>query len=331
MSFVRYFALLAGSGAILTLLAACGKDHPDLPALSVDHIYVYGEKINFASGGDSHRFRTTGWSDPEPAGAWTDGPAASLVFRLNPADGPLRLTAKLSPNIKPPRLDSQMVHVYVRGEKIATWRVAGADLFSAIIPQQLIGRGGVVTVDLHIPGAISPQELGSGADARRLGVRCSELTIGKADAQQGSRTYSLGTLIRFGAAQGAERYQVSGWSKAEPDFTWTEGTSATLELQVPRSAGGLTLRTRTRGIGRSAEMPSQPTDVFVNGQKVAHGEGGPPAEFQAAIPADISNGTEPLLIEFRTPMAVSPSQLGQNADTRVLGVCVFDLQITGGG
>lgn len=327
MFFLRVAILLVSALGVLPLLTSCGKDHPDLPALSVDHIYVYGEKINFATGGDSHRFRTTGWSDPEPSGTWTDGPAASLVFRLNAAEGPLQLTAKLSPNIRPPRLDAQLVHVYVRGQKIATWRVAGLDTFSAIIPRSLVGGGGIVTVDLHIPGAVSPQELGSGADGRRLGVRCVEMTIAKANSQ-GSRNYQLGTVIRFAAGQGAERYEVSGWSKPEAEFTWTEGTGAALELRVPKTASALMLRSRMRGISRSADAPFQPTDVYVNGEKVAHWEVGAPAEFQTKIPTEVRDQSDSMLVEFRTPLAISPSQLGANADTRVLGVCVFEIQIT---
>ncbi len=84
-----------------------------------------------------------------------------------------------------------------------------------------------------------------------------------------------------------------------------------------------------RGIGRSAQLPFQPTDVFVNGEKVAHWEVGEPAEFRTDIPPALLAGSGSLLVEFRTPMAIAPSELGGNSDTRVLGLCVFELQITG--
>lgn len=329
MRSVERTILMLGTAAAVHLLSACGKDDPDLPVLSVDRVYVYGEKISFAAGGDSYRFTTSGWSQPEPTGTWSDGVAASLTLRLPAAKRPLRLSAKLSANIKPPVVDAQFVHVYVRGEKIATWRVADAAVFTALIPRQFVHSGGVVNIDLHIPAAVSPQQIGSGADPRRLGVQCSEMTISEADSLENPRAYALGTVIAFGAGRGSERYKVSGWSSEELDFTWTEGKAATLQMDVPPSAGPLSLRTRMRGIGRSAQLPFQPTDVFVNGEKVAHWEVGEPAEFRADIPPALITVSGSLLIEFRTPMAIAPSELGGNADTRVLGLCVFELQITG--
>ncbi len=321
--------LLLGVVLSLHLFSACGQDDPDLPVLSVDRVYVYGEKISFAAGGDSYRFTTSGWSHPEPAGTWSDGVAASLTFRVPATKRPLRVSAKLSAHIKPPVVEAQFVHVYVRGEKIATWRVADAAVFTALIPRQFAGSGGLVNIDLHIPGAVSPQQIGSGADSRRLGIQCSEMTISEADALENTRAYALGTVIAFGAGRGSERYKVSGWSSEEKDFTWTEGRAATLQMDVPPSAGPLSLRTRMRGIGRSAQLPFQPTDVFVNGEKVAHWEVGEPAEFRVDIPPALLAGTGSLLVEFRTPMAIAPSELGGNSDTRVLGLCVFELQITG--
>jgi hypothetical protein len=218
------------------------------------------------------------------------------------------------------------VHVYVHGQQIVSWRVASPGVFAAVIPRQLVGRDGVIFIDFHVPGAASPEELRSGSDTRRLGVKCSEMTIARTDR---ATDYALGTIIRFGSRRGAERYEVNGWSKAEPEFTWTEGTSAALQLQMPSASGRLALHARMRGIATSADVPFQPTDVYVNGQKVAHWDVGAPAEFQAAIPPEVACQNDALMIEFRTPLAVSPSALGANADTRVLGVCVFELQVTG--
>lgn len=328
MPLLRRLFLFAAIVCVLHVVTGCGEDHRNLPELSVDHVYVYGEKISFAAGGDSHRFRTTGWSNPEASGVWTDGPAATLVFRVPPPSGPLRLSARLSPNIRPPSLDAQLVSVYVRGKNIATWRVTGPGEFTALIPQQLVSRDLPLAVDLHIPGAVSPQELGTGSDTRRLGVQCSEISIAVTDFRPARSGYSLGTVIKFGDGRGAERYQVSGWSKPEAEFTWTEGMSAALQLPLRRSERRLVLRARMRGISRSAEMPFQPTDVYVNGQSVAHWEVGAPAEFQTPIPPELTNQTDSLFIEIRTPMAVSPSSLGANDDKRVLGVCVFELQVT---
>ena len=325
---LQRYNLLRVLAVATSFLAGCGEDPRHLPLLSEDRIYVYGDKISFAAGGDAYRFKAEGWSEAEPGGSWTIAAAASLVFRLPPTSRPLLLKAKLYPNVKPPIVDAQFVHVYARGEKITSWRVSGEGQFSAVIPHRLVSRGGVIHVDLHIPGAISPQQLAVGADGRRLGVHCSEMTLEEADPERTAPTYSLGSTINFGAKRGAERYQVSGWSSAEPEFTWTEGKSAVLQLDVPRSAGPLRLRARVRGISRSAAMPFQPTDVFVNEQKVAHWDVAGPAEFEAVIPPEATATTGSLTIEFRIPMAIAPSEIGSSGDKRVLGLCFFELRVT---
>lgn len=328
---LRNHALMVAVTVAAQLLVSCGKDDPDLPVLSVDRVYIYGDPINFAAGGDSHRFRAGGWSNAEPSGTWTDAAAASLLLRLAPTDAPLLLSAKLSPHIKAPEVTSQLVHLFVRGQKITTWRVSDAAVYTAIIPQDVVGSGGLVYIDFHIPGAIPPRDLGTGPDERRLGVACAEIKIAKADPKLSSRAYTAGTVVRFGLAQGAERYEVHGWSAPEKDFTWTEGTSASLELRMPNTTGKLRLRARMRGISRSPQMPTQPTDVYANGEKIAHWDVGEPADFTAAIPAELAHSSATLAIEFRTPMAIAPKDLGSSADARVLGVCVFELQLLNEG
>ncbi|MBA2432453.1 MAG: hypothetical protein H0V56_10130 [Chthoniobacterales bacterium] len=308
--------------AIALLHAGCGQDRPDLPNPSVDHTYHYGETISFARGGDSHRFRASGWSDPEPGGTWSDSTAASLAIRLPATEVPVRLLARLRGHVHPPGVPSQPVHVYVRGEKVALWDVAKMSVYSAVIPQELIGGGGVISLDFHIPGAVSPAALGTSSDHRRLGIECRELRVVK---ETNGRGYDLGTTIEFGAGKGAEQYQVSGWSHAEAEFTWTEDHVATLHFQLPQSQGPLLLRARLAGATHPPQVMIQPVEVLANGTTIAQWEVGDPADLEASIPADVI--TESLTIEFRTPNPLSPQTFGQSADSRVLGVCVFHLTL----
>jgi hypothetical protein len=214
----------------------------------------------------------------------------------------------------------------VKGTRIAEWEVAQTSTFTATIPNELIRGGGLVYVDFQIPRAISPQQLGFGADSRRLGIFCSDVSLRDAGAIQAARRYDFGSVIKFGQAGQAGGYHVRGWAPAEPEFTWTIGDSAALELHLPRVDQTLELRVRARGMTAPA-VPSQPVDVYANGERVANWQVGPPAEFTASIPRQLLPDTGVLSLEFRTPRATSPKQVGSSPDPRVLGICVTELRL----
>jgi len=135
----------------------------------------------------------------------------------------------------------------------------------------------------------------------------------------------LGQVINF--TPDSERYRVSGWSKTEGNFAWTEGNSARLALPIPADAGALTVQMSLRGLIQPPTLPSQPVEVYVNDQKVADWQVAETAAFTVEIPAELTKGAELLNLEFRIPKATSPKALGMNADTRVLGICAYSIEL----
>jgi len=115
----------------------------------------------------------SGWSDPEPAHVWNDGPDAH--FRLS-FPGPARravLSVEGMAFIRP-RQPSQDITLYVNGFRLGFWRLfsAGGDTLSAAIePEQMFARGDQVVLDctFHIPTCVRPMDLGEGNDRRQLG------------------------------------------------------------------------------------------------------------------------------------------------------------------
>ncbi|MEA3189278.1 MAG: hypothetical protein QOD99_3108 [Chthoniobacter sp.] len=137
----------------------------------------------------------------------------------------------------------------------------------------------------------------------------------------------VGQRIEFKAGVNSERYRVSGWSASEPNFTWSEGTSAKLALPISAADGGLTVKVTMASLNHLPQLPFQPVELYANGQKVAEWQVGDMAEFVATIPGEITKAGGTLTLEFRTPKATSPKTLGVNADPRVLGVCVSSLEL----
>jgi hypothetical protein len=135
----------------------------------------------------------------------------------------------------------------------------------------------------------------------------------------------IGQVVQF--TSDSERYRVSGWSKTEGNFTWTEGTSARLALPIPVDAGPLTVKMTLLGLTQPPALPFQPVEVYVKDRKVAEWQVSASAQFTAEIPAELTKGMKTLNVEFRIPKATSPKALGMNTDIRTLGICAYSLEL----
>jgi hypothetical protein len=139
-----------------------------------------------------------------------------------------------------------------------------------------------------------------------------------------------GTSIVFGQGGNSEPYKVSGWSKTEEKFTWSEGTSAQLKIPVSATQDAVSLKMRMAALVKPPDQPTQPVEIWINDQKIAEWQVGDTAEFVAAIPHDLTKGGGVLTIVIKTPKATSPKALGLSADPRVLGICCLDLELSKG-
>ena len=150
------------------------------------------------------------------------------------------------------------------------------------------------------------------------------------DASDGTPVLAYGTKVSFGQGGGSERYRESGWSKTEEKFTWTEGTVAILKMKVPATTDSVTLKMRLASLVKEPALPFQPVEVEINGQKMADWQVSNVAEFAVAIPRDITKKGSEVTVTLKTPKATSPKALGINVDTRILGVCCLDLELSKG-
>jgi hypothetical protein len=147
------------------------------------------------------------------------------------------------------------------------------------------------------------------------------------DATGGAPEIQFNKKIVFAAGGNADAYKLSGWSKPEEKFTWTEGTSAQLHLRLPAANGAVLLKARLAGLVKQPELPAQTVEVYINEQKIAEWSVAQTAEFTAVLPNSLTKDGGVLTIELRMPKATSPKALGLSADPRVLGICCLDLEL----
>lgn len=136
-----------------------------------------------------------------------------------------------------------------------------------------------------------------------------------------------GSKITFGKGGNSEPYKSTGWSTTEEKFTWSEGTSAELRLPVSAFNEPVSLKMKMAALIKPPELPAQPVEVFINDQKIAEWQVGDTSEFLARIPLDLTKKGGVLNLTIKTPKATSPKALGLSADPRVLGICVFELEL----
>jgi hypothetical protein len=161
-----------------------------------------------------------------------------------------------------------------------------------------------------------------------LSLGCNRSPTADRSAEPAEVPY--GSPIVFGQGGNSEPYKVSGWSKTEEKFTWSEGSSAQLHIPVSATEDAVSLKMRIAALIKPPDLPFQPVEIWVNDQKIAEWQVGDTGEFTAAIPHDLTKRGGALKILIKTPKAASPKALGINADPRVLGVCCFDLQMSKG-
>lgn len=121
-----------------------------------------------------------GWSRPEPYGTFTVGPTSSFALRLRERPSTdLVFVAKAKGVVDPVLLPTREVLVAVNGQQVARWRFELPAMVerSARVPHSLITDDRIVSIEFRIPDHRSPQEIGSGADTRPIGMLLIEWQV----------------------------------------------------------------------------------------------------------------------------------------------------------
>jgi hypothetical protein len=178
-----HHAVSAGRCFLLLCVLAAVAGCPDrsTPATEDATPYTLGTTLRFGRDGDGAKFLGAGWSAPEAGHTWSDKTTAVIAMRVQSAEGPLKLEMRMNGLHKAPQLPAQRVELQANGTKVAEWQVAEETEHSAEIPANLMREGGALRLELKIPDATTPKELGMGADERVLGVSLHTLRLTRAE------------------------------------------------------------------------------------------------------------------------------------------------------
>ncbi|KAE9649396.1 DUF6311 domain-containing protein [Pseudomonas sp. PB106] len=127
----------------------------------------------------TQRQLVSGWSIPENWGTWSQGRRAQIDLRVTPQARSIVLEVMA---FVPPQHPAQRVVVSLNGEQVLVTRLTqlhGNQLeipISASIRRHLVDDDRL-TLELQLPDAISPEQLGVNDDARVMGVGLKRLSV----------------------------------------------------------------------------------------------------------------------------------------------------------
>lgn len=134
-------------------------------------LYRLGANISFEPSGAGTRHLSGGWSEPDPAGfCWSDGPEAEILFAVATPARDVICNFDVMPFIAQGMIEQQQVEIFFNHFRVGYIEVReGRQTLPVYLPREVFMLRTAV-INLHIPTARSPLELGLSADRRRLGL-----------------------------------------------------------------------------------------------------------------------------------------------------------------
>lgn len=133
---------------------------------------VLGTRVFFKAGEAGGAYLKAGWSAPELGGAWSDATMAQVVLPLDdPRLRPVQVRIQAF-GFLPTPTSTLKAEISVAGGRAQAFTFNSADpahLFELDMPSNALGVS-EITLNVRVPDAISPAELGLGPDQRRLGL-----------------------------------------------------------------------------------------------------------------------------------------------------------------
>ena len=141
--------------------------------------YRWGETLSFVRDHQSINLAaTSGFNGPDERGSNTVGSLLSLRVTAPPAPADMTLEIVAGAYHIGKNLPAQQVDVSVNGHPVGTWTwdsVADSTR-RLIVPKEFL-PGGEVLLEFHVAHLISPAELGSARDERKMGIHVSSLRM----------------------------------------------------------------------------------------------------------------------------------------------------------
>ena len=249
---------------------------------------------------------------------WTEGNSVNVRLKVR---GSFRRGLCLKMDFTTLFDSRQRAILYANEVKIGKILASGCATRTIPIPASCLGEDRNLTIHMDLPDAVAPCELDpSSRDKRLLALCLSEMSIFDEDPYFACRA---GEPLFFAENDGAvaAQYCLEGVSRPEKNFTWTDGEIVTMRFcpfdfeGIPKS---FTLHYKTF-------LPEEHVIVLVNDSEIANYVACGEETRTLSLPSNCLSSDGFVMVSFRLPDAVSPSELGRGPDIRRLALQLFSV------
>ncbi len=275
---------------------------------------------------------------------WAVGPRSSLSLTIPSFGQALVLEFEVIPCRHEQLPAGQLLRVCVNGMPIGSARLMRPAMVRCEIGQDMINDSGSLEIDFEFPAFYRPAWLRYAADSRPLSAAFRFLRVYTKDIMRPgpwcepsdaeipvvslvpplpghARTAGAAPPVcySFGLQGSAKPFLKAGWDPGESNFNWTAAHLSELDLPAPAMPGSYVMRIDVTPAVAPRVRPAQDLTVLLDGFVIGHFTIGQPSTLILPLPRELIEGRDFLPLQFVTPDASRPRDLGVSGDTRLLG------------
>lgn len=302
------------------LLQKSREDTSFIEAFLIENRYFTSETVQL-SGEDwnAEHYIINGISSNEGTRTWTNDKEMhfkSLYF----GEGYPNVKCRMKLSIQS-TYGTQRINVIVNGQEVYCGSISGP---GEICIPFLTGENGRADISLYLPDAVSPQELGEGSDKRKLALALQSITF-EQNSPSPLKEYEYvpaEMILFYGKDWNADHFIANGIGMNEGTHTWFEGNEINF---YSSNYGDGTSRTDCRmRLSIRDTLGEQRLIVLVNGEEIMCESVIGSSEMIIPFFTDENGSAQ---ITFHLPDAISPKELGESDDSRVLSLDMASILI----
>ena len=283
-----------------------------------DEKYEYGTQLTFGDKNTASPFILSGISMSDPDSySWTNGTECKFSFEFGKKP---KKNLQVTLDVMRIYNDKQRVICYANDKICYRDVLSEGKQIRFIIPKDQL-QDEVLTLRFELPDAVSPSEIAGGeyADVRVLALAITGFRIDETDEEATIPVYSESDHYSFGVDGNADEYLMTGWYEPENGHNWATN-HAEFAIKTDRICD-YDLNVYYGNYELSGDTDVYLNDVLIGTAKVSD------SKLNILVPKELLNEDGNQVLLFNTPNAVSPNDAEGAADKRVLGICLYSIDV----
>ena len=280
--------------------------------------YKYGTQLRFGGENTAFPYILSGISTVDMQDySWTDGTECKFSFEFEKKP---KKNLQVTLDVMTINGDKQRVICYANDKICCRDVLSGGKQIKFIIPKDKLQEE-PLTLRFELPDAASPSDTAGGeyADIRVLALAITGFRIDETDEEVTIPVYSESDHYSFGVDGNANEYLLTGWHDPETGHNWAS-SYAEIVIKTDRLCD-YDLNVYYGSYEFSGDTDVYLNDVLIGTAKVSD------SRLNILVPKELLNEDGNQVLSFNTPNAVSPNEVEGAGDSRILGICLYSIDM----